>query len=1300
MFAGNGNMREEDAMFRKSKKILAIAVSVCTVLSALWIEPPKAYAETNQVLLADDFEDGDATGWIATGFAVTTDGGNKVFKHTYSSGSTTRYATTGTTSWDNYAVEMKLKSGSDVNVLSMLGRYQSDDMYYAIRLDTANDVIVLSKKVNGTGTQLDSEPMTLNTNTSYTLRLEMIGDQLTGYVNGTPVLSAVDSSISTGKIGFGGYSKNSYSADDVVVVDKNPDSTPPTVPASVSAAVYQQSVAIGWSPSTDNVATVGYAVYRDGSPLTNVPVNAYTDTGLAPGTYSYQVAAYDAAGNWSSLSSAAVATVVNPVLFTDDFEDGDAAGWGAAGYAVVAEGSNHILKHTYTSGSTTTYALAGSSAWTSYSVEMKLKSGSDQNVFSMFGRYRSDETTYLMRLDTMNDMIVLSKRVNGTGTQLDSEPLTLNTNTNYTLKLEMNGDQLTGYVDGVPMLSAVDTSIKSGKIAFGGYTKNSFSADDVVVVDKRVPTRIAVNTQTAKLLESENRKFTATVYDQGDMVMNDVAASWSSDNPAIATVNNTGIITGVSEGSTIIRASYGYLTVAINVTVEKIVPVTPITGKHTLSPIAVDGVLDETVWSLDTEARKPVIGSNDNAVIFGTLWDEKYLYVGVQVMDGSLINDADGSFDDDSVEVFIDADHNHSSTYDVNDWQFRKGYDDTNVFESLGETTGVLHATEQIPGGYSAELAIPWLNLGLTPEEGLSIGFDVGVNDDDDGGEREGQLLWAGIADNFKNTLAFGDWFLSTDTVGTPVPPPTPSTGDRYVTPTGAGAMDGSSWANALPGDASGALTAAWAATGAGNTLYIGSGTYTVPQTLTLSSGGIDIQQMKKLAGVDTGGGLPVFQGDFSLTNQVNRNFIDASLGVDYWSVQDIVIRNYFNGIFANGQHEGIRIINVSVHDMSDGLYFRGRATRSNPVVGSHDIIIKGGEFTNYTKSAVRFRDGNYNASVIGVSADAGGQANYYPGNFPLAFRVGDSNQSKYIFDHDILYQDTVARNSWHQTSSSGGYYNGDGFSVEKSAYNLTYIRSKSFDHTDGGWDDKSRNPVYIDTISMGNKRNYRSWASGTATFIRVIGAYSVSRGGSGSTNGIWMGGRGTIEAYYSTFYNNHDAEIAFEESGHEVKLFQSIVGDSSGGPLYTGLSIGTVTPVDTDVYVPGVQGVDPQFVNGTNADWEGGSTDFNSQLYGATKGYSYPGPSDTPYTIQINLSSVALDAYETATVTAEVLDGNNNPVADPENIIWYSDDAYVSRLLQGRGAQAIVQGLYAGTTNLAAAYKGEEARIEVTVSP
>jgi len=98
------------------------------------------------------------------------------------------------------------------------------------------------------------------------------------------------------------------------------DTTAPSVPTGLSAsAVSTSQINLAWSASTDAVGVTGYKVYRDGAQVSTTGAPAasttisYSDRGLSADTsYTYTVAAYDAAGNTSAQSASASATTQTP----------------------------------------------------------------------------------------------------------------------------------------------------------------------------------------------------------------------------------------------------------------------------------------------------------------------------------------------------------------------------------------------------------------------------------------------------------------------------------------------------------------------------------------------------------------------------------------------------------------------------------------------------------------------------------------------------------------------------------------------------------------------------------------------------------------------------------------------------------------------------------------------------------------------------------------------------------------------------------------------------------------------------
>ncbi len=83
------------------------------------------------------------------------------------------------------------------------------------------------------------------------------------------------------------------------------DGVPPTAPQGLQVQpTSSTSVALTWRASTDDVGVTDYRVFRDGTQVGSTPSTSFSDTGLTAGTtYTYTVAAADAAGNVSAQSA-------------------------------------------------------------------------------------------------------------------------------------------------------------------------------------------------------------------------------------------------------------------------------------------------------------------------------------------------------------------------------------------------------------------------------------------------------------------------------------------------------------------------------------------------------------------------------------------------------------------------------------------------------------------------------------------------------------------------------------------------------------------------------------------------------------------------------------------------------------------------------------------------------------------------------------------------------------------------------------------------------------------------------------
>ena len=182
------------------------------------------------------------------------------------------------------------------------------------------------------------------------------------------------------------------------------------------------------------------------------------------------------------------------------------------------------------------------------------------------------------------------------------------------------------------------------------------------------------------------------------------------------------------------------------------------------SPV-IDGKEEQT-WADDPKYKlgnvmySPISSDEDFSAYYKVLWDKDNLYVLVDVTDDNLTNDSSSDlwYEDDCIEVFIDADNSRSGNYDDNDYQFHFDWDKNNptmAEDQHGKVEGVEFAMVTTGTGYRTEIKFPWTTLGTTPSPGTTIGFEVHVNDDDNGDRTK--LAWSGTRDiAYEDPRAFG----------------------------------------------------------------------------------------------------------------------------------------------------------------------------------------------------------------------------------------------------------------------------------------------------------------------------------------------------------------------------------------------------------------------------------------------------------------------------------------------------------------------------------------------------------------
>ena len=161
----------------------------------------------------------------------------------------------------------------------------------------------------------------------------------------------------------------------------------------------------------------------------------------------------------------------------------------------------------------------------------------------------------------------------------------------------------------------------------------------------------------------------------------------------------------------------------------------------------IDGEIDE-IWDAvpETSMINAAHGDHGASATFKTMWDEKALYVLMNVTDENLDDTAANEYEQDSVEVFINESNEKNDAYDDGDAQYRVNYKNVQSYGTGGSAENIVSATSETETGYIVEMAISFQTI--TPENGTKIGFDAQVNDSHGNGERNYILKWSDPTDN------------------------------------------------------------------------------------------------------------------------------------------------------------------------------------------------------------------------------------------------------------------------------------------------------------------------------------------------------------------------------------------------------------------------------------------------------------------------------------------------------------------------------------------------------------------------
>lgn len=346
------------------------------------------------------------------------------------------------------------------------------------------------------------------------------------------------------------------------------DTQAPTIPTGLKAtAVTTSSIALGWTASTDLPATggtgvAGYYVYRGGNTTTPIATvkgsTAFTDTGLSSGTtYTYQVAAFDAATPANVSAPTAVLSVATASQTSTSLTGGDIGGVSVKGSSSVS-GSTYTVKGSGVDiwGTADSFQFDSQALTGDGTISARVVSESNTDPWAkagvMFRETLTAGSSFAAILIPFKNPAALEARV-GTGKAAVSTKTAAIKSPPYWVRLARVGNVFTGSIspDGttwtavgtytVPMAAALRVGLSVTSHSNGALNTAIF--DNVTISSASSPVQVVVAPATITLTTATAQQFTATVSNTSNTGVTWQVNGVNGGATATGTISATGLYT-------------------------------------------------------------------------------------------------------------------------------------------------------------------------------------------------------------------------------------------------------------------------------------------------------------------------------------------------------------------------------------------------------------------------------------------------------------------------------------------------------------------------------------------------------------------------------------------------------------------------------------------------------------------------------------------------------------------------------------------------------------------------------------
>jgi hypothetical protein len=346
-----------------------------------------------------------------------------------------------------------------------------------------------------------------------------------------------------------------------------------------------------------------------------------------------------------------------------------------------------------------------------------------------------------------------------------------------------------------------------------------------------------------------------------------------------------------------------------------------------------------------------------------------------------------------------------------------------------------------------------------------------------------------------------------------------------YITPTGSGKMDGSSWDNAAKIHQ---LSKMVEKAGEGGTVLVRAdmGAYKLNNPVVVSAGGEPGKEVT-IKGVDGQGRdmkaeiIGTRMAEFTPDGNPGNDAIRLVKGADHLNIENFAFKNVGNAIRVADDVKDLHVKDMTADNVR--RFFENYHNNREKDATISGLVIENVEVNGFSKGAIRLQYDSHDIVIKNVVGDSERQDG---DNFAMGVHLSGTV-------HDVLIKNSEMKNSHDSTNR---YWNGDGFAAETGVYRVRFEDVKASGNTDAGFDLKSKDTVLIRCVAEDNNRNFRFWGDG----ITLIDSQSLDpqhRGGIGGQAHIYLAKNADVMIINTKISDNSSRTTVFDLSDGRATL-------------------------------------------------------------------------------------------------------------------------------------------------------------------